>query len=60
MPTNINISKEDLDNIQNFLEEDMASFLVNNLTEFSHCLFIMQAVMDKITEAKEFFKNQKD
>ena len=44
------IEKEDLPEIRKFVEDKLSGFLVSNLTDFNHCLFIAQTIIDRLDE----------
>ena len=52
MEMSISIDRTDIKTIKEFAEEKLSQFLVNNLSDFNHCLFILQSVMDKLKEAE--------
>ena len=52
------IEKEDLPEIKKFIEDKLSGFLVSNLTDFNHCLFIVQAIIDKINEIEKTFDEE--
>ena len=54
------IGLEDIEQIEEFLEDKLSGFLVNNLSDFTHCVFIMQAVVDKIKEVKDYYSNTQE
>ena len=42
----------DLDDVQQFTENELSAFLVNNTTDFGTAAFILQSVLNAIEEAR--------
>ena len=53
MGIELSFSKNDLEEIRRFAEDKLPSFLLNNLTSFEACAFILQAVVDKLDEVEK-------
>ena len=44
----------DIDNVENFvLSDKFKDFLLNNTTDFSTAVFVLQTLLDKISEIKD-------
>ena len=46
------ITKKNLENIKKFCADKLSEFLVNNITNFVECAFILQSVLDAVLEAE--------
>lgn len=46
------ITKENLENIKKFCADKLSKFLVNNITDFVECAFILQSILNAISEAE--------
>lgn len=46
------ITKENLENIKKFCANKLSEFLVNNITDFAECAFILQSILDAVSEAE--------
>ena len=58
MEMTISIDETDIKTIKEFVEEKLSQFLVNNLSDFNHCLFILQSIMEKLKEAEEYINKE--
>ena len=58
MEMTISIDETDIKTIKEFVEEKLSQFLVNNLSDFNHCLFILQSIMEKLNEIEKTFDEE--
>ena len=58
MEMSISIDRTDIKTIKEFAEKKLSQFLVNNLSDFNHYLFILQSIMDKLKEAEEYINEE--
>lgn len=58
LKTELTVTKQDLIEIKNYVEDTLSEHLVNELSSFTQAAFILQSLLDKIEEANAFFTEE--